>query len=91
MASRRILKKRIGRIIDALFAECVAVSLYDSKGNHANVESALLAIAKTEENYLSRVSHIEPGMPAKAYFKDLISKFNVEISGIIDHIDAINS
>ena len=25
MASRRILKKRIGRIIDALFAECVAV------------------------------------------------------------------
>lgn len=41
------------------------------------------------ENFICRVSHPEPGMPAKAYYKDLIAEFNKQASAIIDQISTI--
>jgi len=37
-------------------------------------------------NYVGRISHIEPGMKAKDYFKDLREKFDAEANEIIDQI-----
>lgn len=91
MASRKNLKKEIKRISAALLAECMAASLYSHGIVTDDLKSMLYSIAKLESNYINRVSHIEPGMPAKTYFRDLISKFNAEISEIIDQINMPNS
>ena len=43
-------------------------------------------LIKTESDFISRISHPEPGLPAKAYFNDLVNKFNEQISEIINQI-----
>jgi len=42
------------------------------------------------DDYTRRISHPEPGIEKKAYFKDLIGAFNREVDEIIDHITSIN-
>lgn len=90
MAKRRILKRNINFICTDLLAECVAVSLYGSKTAKDNVEALLHSIIKIENDYICRVSHTEPGIKAKVYYKDLISKFNKSISEIVDQINNLN-
>ncbi len=86
MSNKRDLKRTINYIASDLFAECVAASLYGNKDNAEEVNTLLSTIVTMQDNYLRRVSHIEPGMPAKQYFSDLKNKFNKEASEIIDHI-----
>ena len=38
----------------------------------------------------SRISHPEPGIPAKQYFKDLREKFTAQASEIIDQINNLH-
>lgn len=38
-------------------------------------------------NYIRRVSHVEPGMPAKVYFNDLKDKFSKEVNEIVDQLN----
>ena len=38
-------------------------------------------------NYIRRVSHVEPGMAARAYFKDLKDKFSKEVNEIVDQLN----
>lgn len=87
MANRRDLKKQINLICEELFADFVAASLYGNAPNRFEVETILHSIDKLQENYISRISHPEPGMPAKLYFKDLREKFNKEVCEIVDHIN----
>ena len=70
MANKRILKKKINLICEALFADCVAVSLYGPEANKGNAEAHLYTIVQMHDHYIKRVSHPEPGITAKAYFKD---------------------
>ncbi|MBQ8989732.1 MAG: hypothetical protein IJ067_08585 [Prevotella sp.] len=88
MANKRTLKKGIQLICENLFADCVAVSLYGAKANKENAEATLFAIVQMQDNYIRRISHPEPGMPAKAYFKDLREKFSAEVQEILDQINA---
>lgn len=90
MANKRYLKKSINYICSELFSECVAASLYSGKPNQENVDALLTAILAVHANYLSRVSHPEPGMKAKAYFRDLIGKFNKEAADLVDQISNLN-
>ena len=87
MANKRKLKKRINLICEALFADCVAVSLYGPKGNKENMEALLFTIVKMEDHFIRRISHVEPGIKPKAYFKDLREKFGAQVSNILDQID----
>ena len=87
MANKRKLKKRINLICEALFADCVAASLYGPKGNKENMEAHLFTIVKMQDHYIRRVSHPEPGLSAKVYFKDLREKFNVQVSNMLDQIN----
>lgn len=86
MANKRNLKKNINYICSELFAECVADSLYSGKKEEKDVKATLHAILSIHHNYISRVSHPEPGISNKAYYKDLISKFNGEVGEVIDLI-----
>jgi hypothetical protein len=51
-------------------------------------ETLLNSIIKLGTEYLKRVSHPEPGMSPKKYYKDLIDKFTAQAQEIIDQIGA---
>ncbi|MGN0282820.1 MAG: hypothetical protein ACI4B3_11080 [Prevotella sp.] len=90
MAKRKDLKRVIDSICTDLAAEVVAVSLYDSKPAEENVLAIINTIFKIRNNYIARISYIEPGMPAKAYFKDLIENFNNDTIEVLDQISNLN-
>ena len=87
MANKRNLKKKINLICEALFADCVAVSLYGPDGNKENMEALLFTIVKMEDHFTKRISHPEPGIKAKDYYKDLRDKFSAQVSNILDQIN----
>jgi len=87
MANKRTLKHAIKLVCGELFAECIAASLYGPKNNEENFEALLYSIVKIQDNYISRVGHPEPGMPASKYFRDLRDKFNAEVNDIINQIN----
>lgn len=89
MSNKRQLKKSIDYICSDLFAECVAASLYCGKEQKENGEALLTSILITHSNYIRRVSHPEPGMPKKKYYKNLIKSFNEDINTIFDQISAL--
>ena len=65
----------------------MAASLYGPRQHKENYEALLFSIIKMQDNYISRVCHPEPGMPAAKYFRDLKEKFNAEVDDIVDQIN----
>jgi hypothetical protein len=84
MVNKRTLKRSINLICDELFAECIAASLYGH--NRESAEALLFSIIKMRNDFISRVSHPEPGMPAKQYFHALKEEFVSQVSEIIDQL-----
>ncbi len=89
MSNKRDLKRTINYICGDLFTEGVAASLYGTHHDADNAEAILSSILIMHSNYIRRVSHVEPGMPAKVYFKDLTDKFRQEVDEIIDQLNNI--
>lgn len=90
MSNKRELKKAIHGICTELFGECANAAIYSSGEQRENFEALLSSIVLLHNNYLSRVSHPEPGMSAKVYFKDLIDNFNKETGEFVDQITALS-
>lgn len=90
MANKRQLKSSINYVCSELFAECAALSVFTSKANQEEIESIISSIIIIHNDYICRVSHPEPGMPQKKYFKILKEDFNKQVSEIIDLIYAQN-
>ncbi len=86
MTNKRDLKRTINYICSDLFAECVAASLYSGKLNEDNVNALLTSIIHTQNDYVSRISHPEPGMKPHDYFKDVTENFNKQVAEIVDQI-----
>lgn len=89
MANKKDLKRNINGICDALIADCMAIILYGGKTDKVNTDSLLNSIFTIRNNYVMRISHPEPGMPAKTYYKDLVQKFKDEAVGVIEQIDSM--
>ena len=89
MANRRTTKRAINKICEELFAEAVAASLYgnEPQKEKSNAEDVLASIIRLEDDYTSRISHVEPGMKAKLYFKTLREKFSSEVDELVDQIN----
>ena len=87
MANKRTLKRAINGICDELLAEGIAASLYGTNKDTGNADALLFSILKLQASFIARVSHQEPGMTAKEYFKDLREKFAAQVSEIADQID----
>ena len=85
MSNKRLLKRTINLICGELFAECVATSLYDKNGE--SCEAIIYSIVKLQSDFISRISHPEPGMPAKKYYQKLKEDFVAQASDIIDQIN----
>ena len=87
MASKRTLKQNIRQVCSQLFAECVASSLYATQRNEEETEAMFHAIVRLERHYIDRISHPQPGMTQKEYFRDLTDKFKKEAAAIVDQIN----
>ena len=85
MAKRRVLKRTITNICSELFIEGVAAS-FNNK-HPENSEALLSSILKMEREFVCRISHVEPGMKARTYFKDLSEKFNARVIELVDQIN----
>jgi hypothetical protein len=87
MANKRLLKHAINSICEDLFTECVAASLYGADTHKDNADALLFSIIRLQKEFTCRVSHPEPGMPAKKFYKDLREKFAIQVNEIVDHIN----
>ncbi len=90
MTNKRELKQMINNVCSELFTECVAASLYNGKPDQETVNALLSSILILQGDYIRRISHPEPGMPAKKYFRILIHDFNKHIHEIIDQIQNLS-
>ena len=91
MANKRDLKRGINYICGELFAECIATSIYSNNSDKENVDTLLKAIMRAHSDYVMRVSHPEPGMTAKKYYKTLIENFNNDVNDLVDQIGNLHS
>ncbi len=85
MANRQSLKKCIQVICEELFTECIALMQCGAIDAH-NGQALLFSIAHMQNDFTSRISHQEPGMPAKTYFKALREDFAAQASDLNDQI-----
>ena len=85
MASRRDLKKVIAFIADELATEAFIVS-YDSKGETEAWVAVFNKIFNLSKEYVARVNHVQPGMPAKKYFNTLCDSFNADAKALLEEI-----
>ena len=86
MMNKRSLKKAINAVSDQLFANAVAVSLYGSNRNQQNDDVLINSIIKLREDFVSRISHPEPGMKKQDYYRDLREKFISQAQELADQI-----
>jgi hypothetical protein len=88
MANKRSIKNGIHVICKSVLAECVAVALYGPEKHAKAAEDCANAVVKLEDHYLRRVSHPEPGMKPKVYYRDLRTQFTKEINELLDHLSS---
>ncbi len=90
MSNKRILKRKINDICSELFADCIASSLYgDQKRSEQEIKELLTSILRIHSDFISRISHPQPAMSPKKYFKKLIDDFNKQVDEIIDQISSV--
>ena len=85
MASRKNLKKVITFVVDELATEAFLLS-YDAQGNTEAWVDLFNKIFSLNNEYIARVNHVEPGMPAKKYFNTLCDSFNADAKALLEEI-----
>lgn len=85
MASRRDLKKNVNYILGELFMESLVHSLYVPGTDKKKADELMAEILKVQSEFVSRISHTEPGN-VKGFYKKFKEDFNKKINEIIDSI-----
>ncbi len=86
MANKRQLKRTINYITSELFAEAMAAVIYSGKDNKDEGDNVLASIILMRDDFISRVSHPEPGMAASKYYGVLVKDFNNAMAETVDNI-----
>ena len=89
MASRRELKKTVNYISGELFSECLINSMFVPGTDKAKADELMAEILKMQDEFISRISHTEPGN-VKGFYKKFRSDFNAKVKEIIDAIAKLN-
>lgn len=90
MASRKNLKKVITYIADSLATQAFFASY--SAGDKADAWVELFdKIFKLNNEYIARVNHAEPGMPARKYFDALCVSFNEDAKALLNEIQNLSA
>ena len=88
MASRKNLKKVITFVVDELATEAFLLS-YDAQGNTEAWVALFNKIFSLNNEYIARVNHVEPGMPAKKYFNALCDSFDADSKALLGEISVL--
>ena len=86
MANKRNLKRNINYVCSELFSEAVAASMYSSKTTEEDVNALLASILVIHNDYICRVSHPEPGITHKVFYKKLIADFKKQVEELSDQV-----
>lgn len=89
MAKRRDLKRTINEACYDLFAECIAVAVYNNRDCDGDAGAVLALILSVNDDFLSRVSHKEPGLSGKEYYGKVASDFAKQVDEITSQIEAL--
>ena len=89
MANRRELKKGINYLCGELFAECVAAMHYQKPIRKEDVDNVMANVLNLQDDMLSRVSHPEPGMAPKVFFRKLREDMTQHTEEIVEQIKAL--
>ena len=71
--------------MDDLATEAFLLS-YEAKGDTEAWVNVFNKIFNLNNEYIARVNHVEPGMPAKKYFNALCDSFNKDARAILAEI-----
>lgn len=83
MASRRELKKNVNYIAGELFSECLINSMFVPGTDKAKADALMGDILSMQTDFVSRISHTEPGN-VKGFYKKFRSDFNTKVNEIIE-------
>lgn len=87
MANKRNLKKMLNYVCGELLAECVAAAACSTREDAKDNMNALFkSILRMHSDYVMRVSHPEPGMKPKVYYKVLLNSFSNDVNDVVDQI-----
>ena len=82
---RKDLKKRINYLCGELLAECIAMAQYHKKDNLRDVENVMLSIIRMQNDWICRLSHIEP-RNTRLFFKKLREDMQKRTDEVIEQI-----
>ena len=85
MASRKALKKSVNYIAGELFTECLVNKLYVPGTNPEKADALMGDILSMQDEFLSRISHTEPGN-VKGFYKKFRADFNAQVNEIVDRM-----
>ena len=88
MASRKNLKKVITFVVDGLATDAFLLS-YNAEADVAAWVDLFNRIFSMNNDYVARVSHVEPGMSAKKYFNVLCDSFNADAKAVLEEVAAL--
>ena len=88
MARRKNLKKVITFVVDEWATEAFLLS-YDAKGDTEAWVALFNKIFNLNNEYIARINHVEPGMPAKKYFNALCDSFNADSKALLGEISVL--
>lgn len=89
MASRRQLKKNVNYISGELFTECLVNTMFIPGTNKEKADELMSEILKMQDEFISRISHTEPGN-VKGFYKKFRQDFNEKVNEIIASIEKLN-
>ena len=89
MAKRRELKKNVNYIAGELFSECLINGKFIPGTDKKKADELMVEIMKMQDEFISRISHTEPGN-VKGFYKKFRSDFNAKVNEIIDAIAKLN-
>lgn len=89
MANKRDLKRNLNYVCSELFSEAVAASVYNHNVGDDDAKALLASILVIHNDFVRRVSHPEPGLEPKCFYKSLVADFNKHASEIADQITNI--
>ena len=89
MAKRRELKKNVNYIAGELFSERLINSKFIPGTDKKKADELMVEIMKMQDEFISRISHTEPGN-VKGFYKKFRSDFNAKVNEIIDAIAKLN-
>ena len=89
MASRRELKKNVNYIAGELFTECLVNSMLIPGVDKAKTDEVMAEILKMQDEFVTRISHTEPGN-VKGFYRKFQADFNAKVNEIIEAIGQLN-